>query len=152
MAGEPGTARKAKISFVDAPARGAAQQRVALPKNGSPVATGAGAPDAAIPVTPSITGSDLTPLRMTIVGALLIAVGPISMTLYTPALTLLTQLFAASEEAIRTTITVYLLAFASAQLICGPLSDRFGRRPVVLSCLGLYVAGSLIGAAANSVL
>ena len=134
------------------PARGAAQQRVALPKDGSPAATGAGAPDAAIPVTRSITGSDLTPLRMTIVGALLIAVGPISMTLYTPALTLLTQLFAASEEAIRTTITVYLLAFASAQLICGPLSDRYGRRPVVMSCLGLYVLGSLIGASANSVL
>src|SRR5258708_348729 len=134
------------------PARGAAQQRAALPRDGSPVATGAGAPDAAIPVTPSVAGGDLTPLRMTIVGALLIAVGPISMTLYTQALTLLMQLFAASEEAIRTRITVYLLAFASAQLICGPLSDRYGRRPVVMSCLGLYVLGSLIGASANSVL
>jgi DHA1 family bicyclomycin/chloramphenicol resistance-like MFS transporter len=94
----------------------------------------------------------LSPLRMTIVGAMLIAVGPISMTLYTPALTLLTQVFSASEEAIRATITVYLFGFATAQLICGPLSDRFGRRPVVLCCLVLYVLGSLIGAAAQSVL
>ena len=96
--------------------------------------------------------SALTPLRMTIVGALLIAVGPISMTLYTPALTLLTQVFATDEHAIRTTITVYLFGFALAQLICGPLSDRFGRRPVVLTCLGLYVIGSAICGGASSVL
>jgi len=96
--------------------------------------------------------TDLTPLRMTLVGALLIAVGPISMTLYSPALTLLTQVFSASEEAIRGTITVYLFGFAAAQLICRPLSDRYGRRPVVLVCLALYVLGSLIAAAANSVL
>src|SRR5215471_16343877 len=103
------------------------------------------------PIAADRAAVELTPLRMTIVGALLIAVGPISMTLYTPALTLLTEVFAASEEAIRTTITVYLFAFASAQLICGPLSDRYGRRPVVMSCLGLYVIGSLIGASAGTV-
>jgi DHA1 family bicyclomycin/chloramphenicol resistance-like MFS transporter len=93
----------------------------------------------------------LTPLRMTIVGAMLIAVGPISMTLYAPALTLLTQVFGTDEQAIRGTITVYLLGFAMAQLLCGPLSDRFGRRPVVLACLALYVVGSLVCAAAGSV-
>jgi len=74
------------------------------------------------------------------------------MTLYTPALTLLTQVFATDEHAIRTTITVYLFGFALAQLICGPLSDRFGRRPVVLTCLGLYVIGSAICGGASSVL
>ena len=95
--------------------------------------------------------AELTPLRMTIVGAMLIAVGPLSMNLYSPALTLLTTAFGASEEAIRATITVYLLGFALAQLICGPLSDRFGRRPVVALCLGLYVVGSLICAGAQSV-
>src|SRR5580700_10610207 len=76
----------------------------------------------------------LSPLRMTIVGALLIAVGPISMSLYTPALTLLIATFHTSEQAVRATITVYLFGFATAQLICGPLSDRFGRRPVLLAC------------------
>ena len=94
---------------------------------------------------------ELTPLRMTLVGAMLIAVGPISMTLYTPALTLLAHLFATTEDAIRTTITVYLFGFALAQLICGPLSDRFGRRPVVLVCLVLYVVGAAVCAGAGSV-
>jgi DHA1 family bicyclomycin/chloramphenicol resistance-like MFS transporter len=136
------------------PVRGAAQQRAASPlsESAAPAAASASTATSAINTARSAAASDLTPLRMTIVGALLIAVGPISMTLYTPALTLLTQMFATSEEAIRTTITVYLFAFASAQLICGPLSDRYGRRPVVLFCLGLYVVGSLIGGAANSVL
>src|SRR3954447_2181856 len=99
----------------------------------------------------SLSAGELTPLRMTLVGAMLIAVGPISMTLYTPALTLLAHVFATSEDAIRTTIAVYLFGFALAQLICGPLSDRFGRRPVVLACLALYVVGAAISAAAGSV-
>ncbi len=93
----------------------------------------------------------LTPLRMTLVGAMLIAVGPISMILYTPALTLLAHVFATTEDAIRTTITVYLFGFALAQLLCGPLSDRYGRRPVVLGCLALYVVGAAVCAGAGSV-
>jgi MFS transporter, DHA1 family, multidrug resistance protein len=95
--------------------------------------------------------TELTPLRMTVVGALLIAVGPLSMSLYTPAMTLLIGALHTSEHAIRATITVYLFGFAGAQLICGPLSDRFGRRPVMLYCLSLYVLGSLLSAAAPSV-
>jgi MFS transporter, DHA1 family, multidrug resistance protein len=93
----------------------------------------------------------LTPLRMTIVGALLIAVGPLSMSLYSPAMTLLVTALHTTEHAVRSTITVYLFGFAAAQLICGPLSDRFGRRPVLLACLSLYVIGSLASAAAPSI-
>ena len=91
----------------------------------------------------------LSPLRMTIVGALLIAVGPLSMSLYTPAMTMLIAALHTSEHAVRATITVYLFGFAAAQLICGPLSDRFGRRPVMLACLCLYVLGSCSSAAGS---
>src|SRR3954471_13797461 len=108
-----------------------------------------GAP--ALVAAQQLSAGELTSLRMTLVGAMLIAVGPISMTLYTPALTLLAHVFATSEDAIRTTITVYLLGFALAQLLCGPLSDRFGRRPVVLVCLVLYVVGAAVCAGAGSV-
>lgn len=93
----------------------------------------------------------LTPFRMTIVGALLIAVGPLSMSLYSPAMTLLITALHTTEHAVRATVTVYLLGFALAQLICGPLSDRFGRRPILLVCLSLYVIGSIGCAAAGSV-
>jgi DHA1 family bicyclomycin/chloramphenicol resistance-like MFS transporter len=88
---------------------------------------------------------------MTIVGALLIAVGPVSMSLYSPAMTLLVTALHTTTEAVRATITVYLFGFASAQLICGPLSDRFGRRPILIACLILYVIGSGASAAAGSV-
>jgi DHA1 family bicyclomycin/chloramphenicol resistance-like MFS transporter len=93
----------------------------------------------------------LSPVRMMIVGALLIATGPISMSLYTPAMTLLVTALHTSTEAVRATITVYLFGFAAAQLICGPLSDRFGRRPILLGCLTLYLIGSGASAAAGSV-
>lgn len=106
--------------------------------------TAASSPEAA-------TAPTLTPFRMTIVGALLIAVGPLSMSLYTPAMTLLITALHTTEHAVRATITVYLFGFALAQLICGPLSDRFGRRPILLVCLSLYVIGSIACAAAGSV-
>ncbi len=107
----------------------------------------ASAPEAAAAATPAA----LTPLRMTIVGALLIAVGPLSMSLYSPAMTLLITALHTTENAVRATVTVYLFGFALAQLICGPLSDRFGRRPILLVCLSLYVIGSIACAAAGSV-
>jgi MFS transporter, DHA1 family, multidrug resistance protein len=112
-----------------------------------PVAAIAVAPAAAAPSA----AAELTPLKMTIVGALLIAVGPLSMTLYTPAMTLLVTALHTTAEAVRATVTVYLFGFATAQLICGPLSDRFGRRPILLVCLSLYVIGSAVCASATSV-
>ena len=48
-------------------------------------------------------------------------------------------------------ITAYLLGFGGAQIVYGPLSDRFGRRPVLLFGLLLYAACSLLGALASSV-
>jgi DHA1 family bicyclomycin/chloramphenicol resistance-like MFS transporter len=56
-----------------------------------------------------------------------------------------------SEGAVRATITVYLFGFASTQLLCGPLSDRLGRRPILLACLALYVIGSGLCAGASSI-
>jgi MFS transporter, DHA1 family, multidrug resistance protein len=103
-----------------------------------------------VSTTTAVPGA-LTPFRMTVVGALLIAVGPLSMSLYTPAMTLLISALNTTEHAVRATITVYLFGFSVAQLICGPLSDRFGRRPILLACLSLYVIGSIASAAAPSV-
>ncbi|MCS6922148.1 MAG: MFS transporter, partial [Elioraea sp.] len=47
-------------------------------------------------------------------------------------------------------IAVFLAAFAPAQLVWGPLSDRYGRRPVVLWALGVFAAGSVVCAVAPS--
>jgi DHA1 family bicyclomycin/chloramphenicol resistance-like MFS transporter len=82
--------------------------------------------------------------RVTLIGALLIAVGPISMALYTPAMPEIALAFATSDAAVKMTLTVYFAGFAFAQLVCGPLSDGFGRRPVTLGFMGVYLTASLI--------
>lgn len=85
----------------------------------------------------------MTATRATLIGGLLIAIGSVSMALYTPAMPTLTAAFATSMAMIKTTLTAYFAGFALAQLVCGPLSDGYGRRPVAFGFLGLYIAGSV---------
>jgi DHA1 family bicyclomycin/chloramphenicol resistance-like MFS transporter len=85
----------------------------------------------------------MTSRKTAIVGAILIALGPISMALYTPAMPTLVDAFATDISTVKLTLTVYFLGFALAQLACGPLSDAYGRRPVTLAFMGLYLAGSI---------
>lgn len=84
-------------------------------------------------------------------GALLVALGPISMALYTPAMPTLVTAFGTTVGAVKATLTLYFAGFALAQLICGPLSDAYGRRPVLIGFLTLYVAASILAALAPSV-
>lgn len=81
----------------------------------------------------------------------LVALGPLSTDLYLPSLPTLAQVFAADAARVQLTLSVFLAGFACAQLAYGPLSDRFGRRPVLLGGLALYFVGSLGCLAANSI-
>lgn len=68
--------------------------------------------------------------------ALLIAASSVSILstdLYTPSLPHLQGYFSADAEAVQLTMSLNLLGFALAQLVYGPLSDRFGRRPILLA-------------------
>ncbi len=60
------------------------------------------------------------------------AVSILSTDLYTPSLPHLQGTFGAEAEAVQLTMSLNLLGFALAQLLYGPLSDRFGRRPILL--------------------
>ncbi len=82
--------------------------------------------------------------------ALLIAFLPLSTDLYLSTLPGLAAYFGVSPAAVQATLSVYIGGFALMQLLAGPLSDRFGRRPVVLGGAAAYLAGSLIGAMAGS--
>ncbi|WP_246329231.1 multidrug effflux MFS transporter [Chthonobacter rhizosphaerae] len=84
-------------------------------------------------------------------GAMLVAIGPISMALYTPAMPTLVAAFGTSMGAVKATLTAYFAGFALAQLVCGPLSDGYGRRRVVIGFLALYVAASLLALLAPTV-
>ena len=67
--------------------------------------------------------------------ALLVALsafGPLSMSIYTPTMTTIGHALMASDEDVKLTLTTFLIGFSAGQLIYGPLSDRFGRKPVLL--------------------
>lgn len=92
----------------------------------------------------------MSPRRTAIIGGLMVATGPLSLTLYSPALPTIVGDFGTTDAAGQLTLTVYFAAFALAQLICGPLSDRYGRRAVSLAFFAIYVLGSLVAAVAPS--
>jgi DHA1 family bicyclomycin/chloramphenicol resistance-like MFS transporter len=68
---------------------------------------------------------------------------PLSTDLYLASLPHLAADFGVSPAAVQQTLSLFVIGFGVAQLISGPLSDRFGRRPVLLAGLGVYIAASL---------
>jgi DHA1 family bicyclomycin/chloramphenicol resistance-like MFS transporter len=80
-----------------------------------------------------------------------VALGPISTDLYLPSLPWIGRDLGADVAATQLTLSVFLAAFAIAQIPVGPLSDRFGRRPVLLIGLCIYVLASVACAVAPSI-
>ena len=83
--------------------------------------------------------------------ALLLGLQPVTTDVYLPALPLLTRELGASMTAAQLTMAALILAFGLAQLVWGPLADRFGRRPVLLLGLTLYAVASVACALAPSI-
>lgn len=88
----------------------------------------------------------VNPAFLIIILTLLLGLQPFTTDLYLPALPYITESFDTTVAHAQLTLSVMLLAFGTSQLIWGPVSDRYGRRPVLLAGLGLY-ALSAIGAA-----
>ncbi len=69
-------------------------------------------------------------------------VAPISLYMLVPALPVLATTFGRDIGVAQMTVSLYMVGIACSQIIMGPLSDRFGRRPVLLAGLGLMVSAS----------
>ncbi len=76
---------------------------------------------------------------------------PLSTDLYLASLPSLGSVFNVPVATVQLTLSLFVIGFGSAQLLVGPLSDRFGRRPVLLVGLGLYVAASALCALSQSI-
>ena len=95
--------------------------------------------------------SRLSRVRFVTILGLLTAFGPFSIDLYLPALPELTRDLGASTSVGQLTLTASIAGLALGQLVAGPLSDRFGRRPPLLVGLAAYVLFSLGCAAAPTI-
>ncbi len=89
-------------------------------------------------------------LGMTILLGLLTAIGPLSTDMYLPSLPSIQQHFGATTGQVQWTLSAYLLGFALGQVFYGPLSDRRGRKRVMLVGLTLYAVANFASALAPS--
>jgi MFS transporter, DHA1 family, multidrug resistance protein len=74
---------------------------------------------------------------------LMTGVAPISLYMLVPALPVLATTFGRDISVAQMTVSLYMVGIACSQIIMGPLSDKFGRRPVLLGGVGLMVAASV---------
>jgi MFS transporter, DHA1 family, multidrug resistance protein len=88
---------------------------------------------------------------LTMLLAALTALGPLSIDMYLPSLPDIGRVLAAPTARVQLTVSSYLIGFAVGQLFYGPLSDRHGRRPVLFAALAVYVTGTGICAATQSI-
>ena len=85
--------------------------------------------------TPSLT-------FLFILGAL-VAFGPMSIDMYLPALPVIARDLNGTIGDIQLTLSAFMIAFGAGQIFYGPAGDRFGRRPVILTSLTIYVVASI---------
>lgn len=79
------------------------------------------------------------------------AVGPLTTDMYLPSLPDIARLLGASSAQVQLTVSAYLIGFAAGQIIYGPVSDRHGRKPVLIGAIALYCAASLACALSTSI-
>ena len=88
---------------------------------------------------------------MTVLLGALIAVAPLAMDIYLASMPSMAGVLSTTPERVQLTLSLYMYAWGVSQIVVGPLTDRFGRRPLLLAGLGVFVAASIACAAAHDI-
>ncbi|RLP22666.1 multidrug effflux MFS transporter [Mesorhizobium sp. YM1C-6-2] len=94
-------------------------------------------------------GQGAAPHLVTLVMAA--AVGSLAMNIFLPSLPGMAHYFDSDYAIMQLAVSLYLAATAVLQLFIGPASDRFGRRPVMLTCFAIFLVGTLAAVYAPTV-
>lgn len=92
-----------------------------------------------------------TSAALTVLLGVLIALSALGTDLYVPALPDVAQSLSASVSAVQLTLTAYFIGLACGQLLWGPLSDRYGRKPILLFGLLIMFISSVAAGLMESV-
>lgn len=93
----------------------------------------------------------LTSIWTTVLLAAAVALGPLATDMYLPALPSMGEALSAGANQVQLTLSLYMAGFALAQLFCGPLADRFGRKPIMIGGFLLFFLASVGCALATNV-
>ena len=85
----------------------------------------------------------MSPTLIIVLLSMLMGIQPVATDLYLPALPAIKAEFGAELSQVQLTLSALLLAFGTSQLVWGPLSDRFGRRPILLWGLATFTLAGL---------
>jgi MFS transporter, DHA1 family, multidrug resistance protein len=96
-------------------------------------------------IKPTVAGENnlATSRLMLLLLVVMTGVAPISLYLLVPALPMLATTFGRDISVAQMTVSLYMVGIACSQIIMGPLSDKFGRRPILLAGLSLMLAASI---------
>lgn len=102
-------------------------------------------------MTTGRSGAPPGELGLTVLVGLFLTLQPISTDLYLASLPGLSARFDVPASTVQLTLSLFMAGFGAMQLVSGPMADRYGRRPVMLGGLALYVVASLACAAAPTI-
>ncbi|SEG23975.1 multidrug efflux MFS transporter EmrD [Vibrio hangzhouensis] len=88
--------------------------------------------------------------KLTFLIAILTAVGQMTQTMYVPSIGQMAQEFAVNPAMLQAVMACYLIPYGLSQFIYGPLSDKLGRKPIIIAGLSVYVVGALMSLFAQS--
>jgi DHA1 family 2-module integral membrane pump EmrD-like MFS transporter len=92
----------------------------------------------------ALTHKTLNPIGIGLLVMALITMGQMGIDIYLPSLPAMTEYFHTDSHFIQLTLATYLLGLGAPQLVYGPLSDYFGRRPILLTGMAICLIGSVL--------